>query len=310
MKAAELRLAYASAKESRPRPVTVARQEAAAVCNAFTVDVEDYFQVEAFKTVVDRECWDAMASRVEHSTAGILDLLSQAGVKGTFFVLGWIAERHPDLVRKIHADGHEVASHGYGHERAQAQSPDQFRNDIRKAKQLLEQICGARVRGYRAPTFSIARDNWWAYDILADEGFDYSSSVYPISHDLYGSPDAPTVPFRPADSHILEIPLSTVALGKRNFPCSGGGYFRLLPYPVSRWCMARSCDQRDAPIVFYCHPWEFDEGQPRIRAGFKASFRHYTNISRMKDRVSMLLDDFRWGRMDEAFSRQLDRTAA
>jgi polysaccharide deacetylase family protein (PEP-CTERM system associated) len=276
--------------------------------NAFTVDVEDYFQVEAFRGAIARDSWDSMTVRVDRNTVFLLDLLAEAGVQATFFILGWVAERFPHVVRQIHQAGHEVASHGYGHELAHTQSRDVFRADIRRAKQLLEDICGVRVKGYRAPTFSIRRGNWWAYDVLGEEGYAYSSSLYPVSHDLYGTPDAPTKPFRPGNSPLLEIPLSTVKIGSRNVPCSGGGYFRLLPYGVSRWCFDQALRQRSSALVFYCHPWEFDPGQPRIRAGAKSRFRHYTNIGRMPSRVARLLDDYRWGRMDQAFSRDLEDT--
>jgi len=276
--------------------------------NAFTIDVEDYFQVEAFKQTISRESWDSMPARVDRNTGLLVDMLADAGVHATFFILGWVAERFPHVVRRIHHAGHEVASHGYSHELAHVQSQDAFRADIRQAKHLLEDISGARVKGYRAPTFSIRRDNWWAYDALAEEGYAYSSSLYPVSHDLYGMPDAPTGPFRPGDSPLLEIPLSTMKVGSRNIPCSGGGYFRLLPYGVSRLCFDRALRQRSSALVFYCHPWEFDPGQPRISASARSRFRHYTNIGRMQSRVAQLLGEFRWGRMDQAFARELGET--
>ena len=238
----------------------------------------------------------------------LLDLLAEASVQATFFVLGWVAERFADVVRQIHDAGHEIASHGYGHELAHLQSADVFRTDIRRAKQLLEDVCGERVKGYRAPTFSIRRENWWAYDVLAEEDYDYSSSLYPVSHDLYGIPDAPTGPFRPGNSSLVEIPLSTMKIGSRNIACSGGGYFRLLPYGVSRWCFDRALDQRSSALVFYCHPWEFDLDQPRIQSSAKSRFRHYTNIGRMRPRVARLLKEFQWGRMDRAFSQELSET--
>src|ERR1041385_3795107 len=208
--------------------------------NAFTVDVEDYFQVEAFKTVVDESTWDAWPTRVVKNTECVLSLLKNANVHATFFVLGWVAERFPQIVERIAAEGHEVASHGYSHSRATAQSRQEFREDIRRAKQLLEDICNVRVRGYRAPTFSITPADVWAYEVLANEGYEYSSSVYPISHDLYGTPEAPRMPFLPLGQRVfLEIPLATLRLFRRNRPCAGGGYFRLLPYSVSRWSIRR-----------------------------------------------------------------------
>jgi polysaccharide deacetylase family protein (PEP-CTERM system associated) len=290
------------------RPQNILADNARA--NALTVDVEDYFQVEAFKGVISNDSWDNIPTRVEANTQRLLDMFAQADIKATFFVLGWVAERHPEIVRRIHAAGHEVGSHGYAHQLAHLQSRDIFRDDIQRSKRLLEDISGERVKGYRAPTFSVRRSNWWAYDVLAEEGYDYSSSLYPVSHDLYGTPDAPIAPFHPTESGLLEIPLSTMKIGGRNLPCSGGGYFRLLPYAVSQWCIERSLAQRRSPFVFYCHPWEFDAGQPRIQAGAKSRFRHYTNIARMQGRVARLFEDFRWNRMDHVFARELDKVAA
>lgn len=291
------------------RPISVkadaATTGAGASRNALTVDVEDYFQVEAFKGVIDRASWDAMPARVEKNTMRLLELFDDANVSATFFMLGWVAERFPTLARRVRDAGHEIASHGYGHELAHLQTPAEFRKDIRDAKKLLEDTSGGRVRGYRAPTFSLRRENWWAYDVLAEEGFDYSSSLYPVSHDLYGMPDAPTVPFHPTSAKLTEIPLSTIRLFSRNVPCSGGGYFRLLPYEISRWCINRVLNG-DASYVFYCHPWEFDPGQPRINAPAKSRFRHYTNIGGMHDKVSRMLRDFRWDRMDRVFAREID----
>jgi polysaccharide deacetylase family protein (PEP-CTERM system associated) len=277
--------------------------------NAFTVDVEDYYQVEAFKGVIDSASWDRMPSRVDRNTDRLLGLFDKAGAKATFFVLGWIAERHPGLVRRIVAEGHELGSHGYAHQLAHLQSEDVFRDDVRKAKHILEDLGGVPVRGYRAPTFSIRRENWWAYDVLSEEGYAYSSSLYPVAHDLYGMPEAPVTAFRPQQSSLVELPLSTFRIGKRNLPCSGGGYFRLLPYAISRRCIDRSLEQRRAPYIFYCHPWEFDPEQPRIDAGWKSRFRHYTNISRMESRVSRLLRAYSWGRMDQVFASDLSNAA-
>jgi polysaccharide deacetylase family protein (PEP-CTERM system associated) len=278
--------------------------------NALTVDVEDYFQVEAFKGTIGGADWESMPMRVDGNTQRLIEKLARANVKGTFFVLGWIAERYPHIVRKIHAAGHEIASHGYAHQLAHAQTKDVFRDDVRKSKKLLEDICGNRVRGYRAPTFSVRRDNWWAYEVLAEAGYDYSSSLYPVAHDLYGMPGAPRTPFHPMAAPFLEIPMSTLKMGRRNLPCSGGGYFRLLPYSVSRWALRKSREQRKSPLVFYCHPWEFDAKQPDLRAGLKSRFRHYTNIGLMPHRLSRLLKDFPWGRMDQVFARELERSRA
>ncbi len=271
--------------------------------NAFTVDVEDYYQVEAFKSVVPANQWDRWPQRVVANTDRVLRILESTNTHGTFFVLGWVAERFPDLVRRISAAGHEVASHGYGHQPVHAQTKAEFRNDVRRAKNILEECTGKAVAGYRAPTFSIRRSNWWAYEILAEEGHAYSSSIYPISHDLYGIPDAPAVPFHPLkDSTLLEIPIATIRFLKKNRPCGGGGYFRLLPYAISRWSIRRANALEGARCVFYCHPWEFDPDQPRMSsASMKARVRHYLNIGMMEGRVARLLRDFAWSRMDALF---------
>ncbi len=273
------------------------------IVNAFSIDVEDYFQVEAFKSVVPRADWDNRPSRVTANTDRLLELLDSADTRVTFFILGWVAERFPGLVRRIAAGGHEIASHGYAHERVHEQTPGEFRADIRRAKMLLEDIGGCRVRGFRAPTFSIGRSNWWAYPVLAEEGYAYSSSIYPISHDLYGLADAPRGPFRPMSDHsFLEIPIATVRLLNKNRPCGGGGYFRLLPYGMSRWCIKRVNEVDRMSCVFYCHPWEIDVGQPRIAdAPVKSRFRHYLNIGVMAPRIARLLQDFAWSRIDAVY---------
>jgi len=271
--------------------------------NAFTVDVEDYFQVEAFKDVVNRESWEGRPTRVEANTERVLGILEAANVRATFFVLGWVGERFPLLVRRIAANGHEIASHGHGHEIASVQTRSEFRNDVARAKRTLEDCIGVRVRGFRAPTFSIGRKNWWAYEILAEEGYLYSSSIYPIAHDLYGMPTAPRTPFHPlAMCDFVEIPVATVRLLGGNRPCGGGGYFRLMPYALSRWLIDRVNRLDAMPCVFYCHPWEFDNGQPRIeRASIKSQFRHYLNIGAMERRIARLVRDFAWGRMDDIY---------
>lgn len=270
--------------------------------NALTVDVEEYFQVAAFERTIPREQWDATESRVEFNTDRVLDLLAARGVKGTFFVLGWIAERHPSMVRRIVADGHEVASHGYDHTRLHHFTPDRFRDDVIKTRKILEDIAGVTIRGYRAPSYSINARNLWALDVLQETGHVYSSSIYPIVHDLYGMPEAPRFPFRVRPDAILEIPVTTVRIGDRNYPCGGGGYFRLLPYPVFRWALRRVNQQDSQPGLFYFHPWEVDPGQPRVSgAPLKSRFRHYLNLDSMHSRLERLLTDFSWGRMDEVF---------
>ena len=271
--------------------------------NALSCDVEDYFQVAAFDDVVDRSGWDSRPGRVERNTHAVLDLFGRAGVKGTFFTLGWVADRHPSLVRRMVAEGHEVGSHGYDHAKVTTLTPDQFRQDIRRTKALLEDLGGAVVKGYRAPSYSIGRTNLWALDVLQEEGHRYSSSIYPINHDHYGMPEAPRFAFRTRPDGLLELPVTTVEVGSHQLPCGGGGYFRLLPYRWCRWALRRvnAADQRAG--IFYFHPWEIDPGQPRIaKASLKSRLRHYVKLGTMEQRIERLLGDFRWGRMDEVFS--------
>ena len=271
--------------------------------NAMSIDVEDYFQVSAFAPHIRREDWDTLPCRVERNVDAILGLLDEADAKATFFTLGWIAERYPQLVRRIVDNGHELASHGYGHQRASDLTPAEFRADIVRAKRILEDLGGVAVRGYRAPSFSINQANWWAVEELENAGYVYSSSIYPVRHDHYGMPDAPRFPHRPngADG-ILELPPTTLPLLGRNLPAAGGGWFRLLPYAMSRWMLRRVNRQDRAPCMFYFHPWELDPGQPR-QSGLSARtrFRHYVNLQRMPDRLGRLLNDFEWDRVDRVF---------
>ena len=271
------------------------------ITNALTIDVEDYFQVSAFAPYVARHEWDARECRVERNVERILQLLADHDTRATFFTLGWVAERYPQLVRRIVDGGHELASHGYGHQRAGELDRGAFVDDITRAKGLLEDVSGRVVQGYRAPSFSIDARNLWAFDCLARAGHRYSSSIYPIRHDHYGMPDAPRFAHR-VHADLLEVPATTLRLFQRNLPSSGGGYFRLLPYPVSRWMIRRvNAADREA-AVFYFHPWEIDPGQPRV-AGIdaKTRFRHYVNIGRTERRLAQLLRDFRWDRMDRIF---------
>ena len=271
--------------------------------NAMTVDVEDYFQVQAFADCIDRKDWDAFPARVDRNTDIILDQFAAADVKATFFTLGWVAARFPALIRRIVADGHELASHGWDHTRVDRQDPETFRGDIRRTKALLEDVGGVAVNGYRAATFSIGARNLWAFPIMRQEGYVYSSSINPIRHDLYGMPDAPRVPFRPDADGVIEIPMTTVRLLGRNWPCSGGGYFRLLPSALYRAGLTRVNERDGQPGIFYFHPWEIDPGQPRIpNAGWKSRLRHYTNLSRMKGELDSLLRDYAWGRMDRVYA--------
>lgn len=281
---------------------------APAITNALTIDVEDYFQVSAFAPYIRRDEWDARECRVERNVERILAMLAARDVRATFFTLGWIAERYPQVVREIVAQGHELASHGYGHERASDLSQAAFRDDVTRAKQLLEDLGGVPVLGYRAPSFSIGAGNLWALDELARAGYRYSSSIYPIRHDHYGMPDSPRFAYRVAGGGLLEVPVTTLRVMNRNLPSSGGGYFRLLPYALSRWMLQRVNEGDREPAVFYFHPWEIDAGQPRIVGiDAKTRFRHYVNIPRMETRLQQLLADFRWGRMDRIF---LDRVTA
>ena len=277
-----------------------------AITNALTIDVEDYFQVSAFAPYIRRDDWERCECRVEHNVARILELLAGRQIKATFFVLGWIAERYPALVRSIGAAGHEIASHGYGHQRASDLTEAQFSCDIERAKAILEDIAGAAVLGYRAPSFSIGAGNLWAFDCLARAGYRYSSSVYPIRHDHYGMPEAPRFVHRVRDD-LIEIPVTTLRVFNRNLPSSGGGYFRLLPYSVSRWMLKQVNAGEGQAAIFYFHPWEIDPGQPRIGGiDARTRFRHYVNIARMGGRLRQLLADFRWGRMDEIFLAPAD----
>lgn len=271
--------------------------------NAMSIDVEDYFQVSAFAPHIRREDWDALPCRVERNVDVILGLLDETGAKATFFTLGWIAERYPQVVRRIVDSGHELASHGYGHERASDLTPNSFRHDIVRAKHLLEDLGGVAVRGYRAPSFSINGNNVWAIDELQDAGYAYSSSIYPVRHDHYGMPDAPRHPYRPRGADgILELPPTTVPLFGRNLPAAGGGWFRLLPYEVSRWMLRRVNISERAPCMFYFHPWELDTEQPRPRGlSARTRFRHYVNLQRMPGRLRQLLSDFAWDRVDRVF---------
>jgi polysaccharide deacetylase family protein (PEP-CTERM system associated) len=274
------------------------------ITNALTIDVEDYFQVSAFAPHIDRADWDNRECRVERNVHRILDMLDRHNTKATFFTLGWVAQRYPQLVKEIVHRGHELASHGYGHERASDLTEEAFLEDIHSAKVLLEDLAGLEVRGYRAPSFSIGTGNLWAFDCLANTGHRYSSSIYPIAHDHYGMPDSPRFVYevRPG---LLEVPITTLRAFGRNFPSSGGGYFRLLPYALSRWMLQRVNSTDCQPGIFYFHPWEIDAQQPRIPGiGAKTRFRHYVNIDRVEARLNQLLTDFKWGRMDHIFLNQ------
>jgi polysaccharide deacetylase family protein (PEP-CTERM system associated) len=289
---------------ARPaEPVPAARfTTSGALLNAMSVDVEDYFQVQAFAGTIDRADWDSLPCRVERNVDRLLEIFGNAGIKATFFTLGWVAERYPALIRRIVGGGHELASHGWNHTRADSQDEAAFRADIAKTKKFLEDVGGVEIIGYRAATFSIGPKNHWAFDVLGEEGYRYSSSLYPIRHDLYGDTAASRVPFHPNGLPLLEVPMTTVRWFGRNFPCSGGGYFRLLPYAVSKLNMRRVNGHDHNPCIFYFHPWEIDPEQPRRQnIDAKTRFRHYTNLGRMEGRLKRLLKDFAWDRMDRVF---------
>lgn len=277
------------------------------VVNAMTVDVEDWFQVQAFAGTIARAEWERLPRRVEVNTDRILELFAAAGVRATFFALGWVAERHPALIRRIVAAGHELASHGYGHELVHAIGPERFRDDLARARAALEDAGGVRVLGYRAPTFSIGPATApWAHAILAETGHAYSSSVFPVRHDLYGAPGAPRGPHRPDTSGVVELPMTTVRVAGRTLPCAGGGWFRLVPYALFRQGLRRVNTAERRPGIFYFHPWEIDPDQPRVAAAPALSrFRHYTGLASMASRVARLLADFAWGRMDEVFAAEI-----
>lgn len=278
--------------------------------NALTIDVEDYFQVSAFAPHIERSEWNTSECRVVRNVERILELLAVRQTKATFFTLGWIAERYPALVRQIVAQGHELASHGYGHQRASDLSEAAFFADISRAKFILEDLGGMEIKGYRAPSFSIGAGNLWAFDSLARAGYRYSSSVYPIKHDHYGMPDSPRFAYK-VRPDLLEVPVTTLRVLNRNLPSSGGGYFRLFPYALSKWMLKRVNSQDAQAGIFYFHPWEIDVQQPRVAGiGSKTRFRHYVNIARMEGRLGKLLGDFEWGRMDDIFLGKTHREAA
>lgn len=273
-----------------------------------SVDVEEYFQVSAFASTVSEGDWDAYESRVEYCIDRLLQLFAAHDARCTFFTLGWVAERHKAMIQRIVDGGHELASHGYSHQRATNQTPEEFRADIRRTKTILEDLAGTSISGYRAASFSFDESNSWAHGILEDEGYRYSSSVYPVIHDHYGMPSAPRFPFKPLPGkNFTEFPLTTIRRLGRNIPCAGGGYFRLFPYGISRWAIRNVNETHHEPAVFYFHPWEIDPDQPRVQgASLKTRFRHYVKLGQMEHKLSRLLSDFRWDRID----RVLQETGA
>lgn len=277
------------------------------VTNAMTVDVEDYFQVAAFEQCIRREDWPRWPVRVEDNTRRVLELFERHGVHATFFVLGWVAERFPALVRDISAAGHEIASHGFGHERLTNMTRAEFRDSVTRTKRLLEDATGTAVHGYRAPSYSIGPTTLWAHEELREAGYRYSSSIVPIHHDLYGMPAAPRFPFLAKRSGLLEIPVTTVRLCGRNWPCGGGGYFRLLPYALFKRGLRRVNRRERHSGVFYFHPWEVDAQQPRVPGvTLRNRVRHYLNLPRTAPRLERLVRDFRFDRMDRVFLARAD----
>ncbi len=267
------------------------------VINAMSVDVEDYFHVSAFDGIVPRSNWPQMESRVCANTQRLLDIFDEFGVRSTFFVLGWVADQHPQLVRDIAGRGHEIASHGYSHRLVYDQTPAAFRQDVRRAKHLLEDVTGASVGGYRAPSFSVTARSLWALDVLTEEGHWYDASIFPVRHDRYGLPGSPRHPYcvQRDGGSIIEIPASTVRVGPMSIPIAGGGYFRILPYAWTRWGIARLNRLEQQAAVFYVHPWEIDPDQPRLAAGWLSRFRHYRNLHKTESRLRVLLTDFKFG---------------
>ena len=269
------------------------------VRNALSVDVEDWFQVGAFETVIDRKDWDGLDCRVEANTDAVMALFDAAGVKATFFTLGWVAQRYPQLIRRIADAGHEIASQGWGHDRVFTMTAGQFAEDLARTRKMLEDMSGTAVTGYRAPSFSIDKRTPWAHEALAEAGYVYSSSVAPVVHDHYGWPEAPRFAFKPvAGSDLIELPVTTARLAGRTLAAGGGGFFRLLPYGFSRWAV-RQVNAEARPAIIYFHPWEIDPGQPRVAgAPIRSRLRHYTNLSVMAAKLKRLIDDFEWGRVD------------
>lgn len=277
-------------------------QTGSSIVNAMTVDVEDYFQVSAFEKNVTKQEWDSIPCRVEQNVDRILSLFDDKDIKATFFTLGWVAERYPQMVRRIVENGHELASHGWEHIRVINQTPDQFSADIIRTKTFLEDVSGEPVKGYRAASYSIGSKNLWALDRLEEAGYLYSSSIVPVKHDLYGMPEASRFPFWSDSGKLLEIPITTVTIAGKNINCAGGGWFRLFPYWFTRWAISQVNNKEQQPGIFYLHPWEIDTQQPRVEgASAKARFRHYLNLDKTYTRLERLLDDFQWGRMDDIF---------
>lgn len=289
-----------SMQDARPEPINKARK-ANALLNAMSVDIEDWFQVGAFETVIDRADWDSLEHRFERNTDAVLELFDEAGIKATFFTLGWVAERCPKLMQRIVAAGHEVASHGYDHARVFTLTPDQFRKDLEHSRKILEDSAGQAITGYRAPSFSIDQRTPWAHEILAEQGYRYSSSVAPIKHDHYGWEGSPRFAWKPvAGSDLIELPVTTVKVGSRILAAGGGGFFRLLPYALYDRAIRKMQQDDGRGAIFYFHPWEIDPAQPRVEnAPLKSKLRHYTKLNAMRSKLVRVGKDYEWGRVDE-----------
>ena len=287
-------------------------QPASPVIHALSIDVEDYFHVAALSKVIRPDEWASMPSRVERNTDRLLELFARTDTKGTFFVLGWVAERYPELIRRIASHGHEIASHGYSHQLIYKQSQEVFTEETRKSKALLEDIIGRPVTGYRAASYSITRDSLWALDILADLGFEWDSSIFPVRHDNYGIPDSPRTPYtiRTRNGQVLkEFPLTTARLFGMSIPAAGGGYFRQFPYPLFRYLFNNASQGGREPQMFYLHPWEIDPDQPRFNnASWFSRFRHYTNLDKCEQRLERLLGDFKFGTVSESYHQARPET--
>ncbi len=288
--------------------LTVPGASPTTIVNGLSVDVEDWFQVGAFEDVIARDTWDGLPLRVADNVSRILDLFAEAEVKATFFTLGWVAQRNGALIRRIADAGHEIASHGWDHARVFTLDRKTFGQDIARARTVLEDAAGVRVSGYRAPSFSIDQRTPWAYQELAEQGYAYSSSVAPVAHDHYGWREAPRFAFRPLPWHpLVEIPVTTAMLGGRRVAAGGGGFFRVLPYGFSRWAIRQVNRQEGRPAVFYFHPWEVDPQQPRVpNASMRSKFRHYTNLDKMAGKLTELVHEFAWGRMDVLAHREAE----
>lgn len=274
--------------------------------NAMTVDVEDYFQVSAFEPYVSRDDWSSFNYRVEQNTDRILEMFSMNDVRATFFTLGWVASQFPDLVRRIVDAGHDLASHGWEHQRVTTMNKQEFALDLRKSKEILEDVSGTEVNGFRAPSYSFTKQNPWTHEVLLNEGYFYSSSIAPIRHDLYGIPGAPRFAHRYENDKVLELPITTTRLFNKNYPCGGGGWFRLYPYKISKWAISRVNRKDQEAAIFYFHPWEIDPEQPAIEnIDRRTKFRHYQNLVHMERKVTALLQDFSWRPIPEVFADEL-----